>query len=197
MTNNSKLKLKISFALGYFLSLINEYFTFVSVKGMLRFDNSRIVKKSLVMLLNFEKEYRLLLGEEIIIFPNMKTSENIIEYLECFFEYVKEKVNKNCSSMEEMAFYLGGLISVTEISGPSDFETGRLLEILNIFFNELNADCADFDLENLIEEFNSYNLEKRRIAREIILFLIYEEDFVMGNIELISEIERVINNSVY
>lgn len=197
MTNNSKLKLKISFALGYFLSLINEYFTFVSVKGILRFDNSRIVKKSLVMLLNFEKEYRLLLGEEIIIFPNMKTSENIIEYFECFFEYVKEKVNINCSSMEEMAFYLGGLISVTEISGPSDFETGRLLEILNIFFNELNADCADFDLENLIEEFNSYNLEKRRIAREIILFLIYEEDFVMGNIELISEIERVINNSVY
>lgn len=196
MKKKSIKNIKDAFSLGYFISMINDYFSFVSVKGILRINNNRIVKKSLDLLLDFDEEYKEIFGDEIIVFPNMTTSGQIIEYFDCIYEFLKDEVNKKCKGIIELAFFLGGLIAITELSGPYNYETEELKNILCTLFDELESDTDDFRISEIVEDLNSYNLETRKNARDTILFLIFEDEFVFSKIALISDWERVIYKSV-
>ena len=190
-------KLRIAFSLGYFLSVVKDYFSFVSVKGVVKFDNSRTVRKSLDLFLNFGKDYHSLFGEEIILFPDLNTSEKIIEYFECVSEYITEKIQNECSAYFEIAFFLGGLFGISELSGPFNYDEEKFVEIFTSFLDEIGTETEDFNISEIIMDLHSYNSETRKHARDTILFLIFEDEFVFSKIKLISGMEKLINNSVF
>ncbi len=145
----------------------------------------------------FHGNYYSLFNEKIILFPNLKTIDDIIEYFECFFDYVKEKIHKDHSGVFEIAFYVGGIVSVTELLGPCDIDKQKFVEILYYLLKECNSNFCEFNPREIEQKLFSENDDERKQARDSILFLIYQDNFLSGEIDIIVEIEKVIHKSVF
>jgi len=154
--------LQSSFKLGYVLTLINHEIEEI--------QNSFGKKDNLweflsIFVKNFENDYKITLGEELVLFPDYRSTDDIRDYFMGLFESVKSVLNNSHNPYTEITFLIGGIVAISYNTDDEKGKKDKLKTILCEMMQIIDPSYSREEIFILIDRLNSFDLQERLESR--------------------------------
>jgi hypothetical protein len=193
MNSDSKRKITASFMIGYFVSFLKNELSEneSSAKG---YQNFLLTMMSPQILSTMSELYLEIFNESITDNFTINSRNDLKNTLNEIFELVSEKIQRGGESFLEISFLCGGLISLTETDENILVDREKMEEIIIHLLSTLGLNLCWSDLNKLIDELTSSNVQSRRESRDQLFSLICSNQ---KNHKKIFEIQNLFKTNSY
>ncbi|MCX6170483.1 MAG: hypothetical protein NTX65_14150 [Ignavibacteriales bacterium] len=171
MTIKSKRKITSAFMIGYFTSLLKNEMTDEETESN-HDQNFLIMALNTQIFTTMSDLHKDIFGEE---FPRVKFIECIddLKVTLCDLnEMISEKIQRGGESFLEISFLCGGFLGLTEATDSLPHEIQKLEIIVYHLLNKLDVNLCWNDLEKIINDLTSGEIQLRRNSRDQLFSMI-------------------------
>jgi hypothetical protein len=170
MNKKSKRKLTAAFMIGYFTSLLK--CEMAEEEQSIHYSNFLIMALNTEIFSTMSDLHKDIFGES---FPRISSIENIDDLKVTLFglnEMISEKIQRGGESFLEISFFCGGFLGLAESSDDFFSEKQKLGVIIFHLLNLLEVNLCWNELEKIINDLTSEEIQLRRNSRDQLFSMI-------------------------
>ena len=193
MTDEKIQQSSMAYQLGYFYNLNriiignynasqNEYSLFTELNPFVS-----------EILAEIDHLYSLLFRDSLIIPDKMYSPIDFEIVLELTYDKINDSLSKEYSELIEMFYFVGGLISICELSHDSIPNENEFTSMLLTLLSNMEIYLSFIEIKDLVKNLNSEDFIARRFSSELFGYLLADQSFSRKRAELIKNIDEIIS----